>query len=214
MDYVFGSAMCSVGVSTVVISYDIACQWFINLKKRINKQWPAEIRIPNSIKLIPAIPKLHEPMHETANHQVYSLNFIPGVGALDCECPERVWSPHNALRNSTKTQGPGSKHNVLDDHFNFWNWEKYKNIGLMLAQKSKAAVAEHNLQTEAHRGLCALILGQSINRVVDVEKNTAILAKWEAICTQWESEDFPKSSKNPYQMDNVCMSIPAPFIFI
>ena len=67
-------------------------------------------------------------MHQVANYQVYSLNYIHGVGLSDLECPERVWASHNALRNSTKTMGPGLKHDVLDDHFGFWNWQKYISI--------------------------------------------------------------------------------------
>src|SRR4051794_32721926 len=108
MDYVFASALQNILVPVILISYDIACQWFVNLFKRMNEHWPPELRIPSSTKLIPAIPKLHEPMHQTKGHQVFSLNYIPGVGLTDCECPERVWGPHNCLGNSTKTQGPGS----------------------------------------------------------------------------------------------------------
>ncbi|KAF9542834.1 hypothetical protein CPC08DRAFT_738695 [Agrocybe pediades] len=83
---------------------------------------------------------LHEPMHQTADHQVYSLNYIPGVGLADCECPERVWGPHNCLGNSTKTQGPGSRQDVLDDHFGFWNWVKTASVKKRLAEEEKQRV--------------------------------------------------------------------------
>src|SRR6188768_2347363 len=76
MDYVFGSSIQQFLVPIILISYDIACQWFINLFKRIDTHWPEEIKPRPGTKLIPAIPKLHEPMHQTANHQVYSLNYI------------------------------------------------------------------------------------------------------------------------------------------
>jgi hypothetical protein len=33
------------------------------------------------------------------------------------------------LGNATKTQGPGSRHDVLDNHFGFWNWLKYNTMG-------------------------------------------------------------------------------------
>src|SRR5258708_39556723 len=114
MDYVFACVVRQFLLPLVLISYDIACQWFIRLFQRMRELWPSELCIPPLTKLIPAIPKLHEPMHEAANHQVYSLNFIPGVGQSDLECPERVWAGHNALGNSTKSQGPGSRHDVLD----------------------------------------------------------------------------------------------------
>ncbi|KAF9536717.1 hypothetical protein CPC08DRAFT_652023, partial [Agrocybe pediades] len=191
MDYIFASTIQNFLLPLVVISYDIACQWFINIFKRMEEHWPEDLKIPSTTKLIPAIPKLHEPMHQTANHQVYSLNFIPGVGMSDCECPERVWGPHNCLGNSTKTQGPGSRQDVLDDHFGFWNWMKVVNLGLTLLRKYKSALAERNLQAEAHRGLSASVGSNSVQQ-------------WEQICEEWEKDVFPKTKKNPYHNADAC----------
>ena len=144
MDYIFASAIQHIMLAVFLISYDITCQWFINLLKCILEQWPADLRIPPSTTLIPAIPKLHEAAHNTLNHQVYSLNFIPGVGLSDFECPEHVWASHNAVGNSTKSQGPGSRHNVLDNHFSFWNWVKYLGLRKTSMRKYRAAVASAN----------------------------------------------------------------------
>lgn len=188
MDYIFGSILQAVYVFLVLVSYDIACQWFTNLQKRIEQSWPQEIMPRSDITLIPAIPKLHEPMHQATNHQMYSLNFIPGVGHSDCECCERVWAPHNALGNSTKTQGPGSRHDVLDDHFSFWNWMKYISIGSTLLRRYRGAVAERNIQLEGQRGLSLSLEEETVDR-------------WERICAEWEEESFPKTKKNPYQTD-------------
>ena len=149
MDYTFASALrLYAGLALILISYDIACQWFINLYKRMEGYWPTELHIPTATKLIPAIPKLHEPMHDAANHQMYSLNYIPGVGQSDLECPERFWSRHNAVGNATKSQGPGSRHDVLDDHFSFWNWQKYIGLGRTLMRKYRNAVADRNQAIE------------------------------------------------------------------
>ena len=101
-------------------------------------------------------------MHLQADHQVFSLNYIPGVGLSDCECPERVWAPHNVLGNSTKSQGPGSRQDTLDDHFNFWNWLKYISMGTTLARRYKAAVADRNIQAEAHRGLSSSLSEKTV----------------------------------------------------
>jgi len=190
MDYVFGSSIQQFLVPIILISYDIACQWFINLFKRIDTHWPEEIKPRPGTKLIPAIPKLHEPMHQTANHQVYSLNYIPGVGLSDCECPERVWGPHNILGNSTKTQGLGSRQDVLDDHFGFWNWCKYIGQGTTLLRRYKLAVADRNVQREGHRGLTEAL-------------DDDLVAQWEKMCSEWEEEDLPKTKKNPYETDGV-----------
>ncbi|KAF9471339.1 hypothetical protein BDN70DRAFT_909381 [Pholiota conissans] len=193
MDYIFGSTLQFVLVQVVLISYDIACQWFINLFKRIDEHWPNHIKPRPDMTFIPAIPKLHEPMHKAAGHEVFSLNFIRGCGFTDCECVERVWAPHNALANATKTQGPGSRQDVLDDHFGFWNWEKYISMGSTLLRRYKAAVKERNLQVEGHRGLT-----ESLDR--------PLVNKWEKICAEWDMDTFPKSKQNPYQLDGTGMS--------
>ncbi|KAF9536497.1 hypothetical protein CPC08DRAFT_652100, partial [Agrocybe pediades] len=162
----------------------------------MNEHWPPELRITSSTKLIPAIPKLHEPMHQTKGHQVFSLNYIPGVGLTDCECPERVWGPHNCLGNSTKTQGPGSRQDVLNDHFGFWNWLKYIGMGLTLLRKYHAAVADRNKQVEAHRGLM-----ESVERV-----DASTVERWEKMCLVWEADSFPKKAKNPYHVEGAGIS--------
>ncbi|KAF9552469.1 hypothetical protein CPC08DRAFT_738160 [Agrocybe pediades] len=165
MDYIFASALQS---------------FFLNIK-------------PNeTAKFTPAIPKLHKPMHGKANHEVYSLNFIPGVGESDLETPERGWAFHNTLGKSTQTQGPGSRQDILDDHFNFYNWLKYISLGSTLMQKYKAALALRNNQVGAHRGLTDS-LHQSPN-------SAHLPAQWEEMCLVWEADTFPKSKPNPYYM--------------
>ena len=190
MDYIFGLTLQHVFVPLVLISSDIACQWFINLSKRIDSHWLQEILLRPGTQLIPAILKLYEPMHQMANHQAYSLNFILGVGLLDCKCLERVWGPHNILGNSTKAQGPGSRQDVLDDHFGYWNWCKYISQGSTLLRHYKSAVANCNIQQEGHRGL---------SESLDVK----LVEKWEKICAEWEGQVFPKTRKNLYEMDGV-----------
>ncbi len=91
--------------------------------------WPEDIKLREDVDISPVIPKFHEPAHQDEDHEQFSCNLVPGMGASDCEVPERFWGPHNPLGNSTKTMGPGSRHDVLDDHFGFWNWLKYHSMG-------------------------------------------------------------------------------------
>lgn len=191
MDYIFGSALRFVFISLLLISYDIACQWFINLYRRIEEQWPEEIKPRPDFRFNPAIPKLHEPMHGSVGHEVYSFNYIPGVGETDGECIERIWSPHNALGNSTKTMGPGSRHDILDDHFGFWNWQKYISQGKTLLRRYKNAVADRNVQVVGFEGL-----SKSVGKELSDQ--------WEKMCMAWESDGFPKTAKNPYHTENAC----------
>ena len=93
---------------------------------------------------------------------------------------------HNALGNSTKTQGPGSRQDVLDDHFRFWNWLKYIGLGKTLMQRYKQALAQRNIQSEGHRGLTACI-------------DPTLVELWEGVCVTWEADSFPKQALNPYK---------------
>ncbi|PPQ76859.1 hypothetical protein CVT26_001497 [Gymnopilus dilepis] len=193
MDYIFGSVLQSILVAIVLISYDIMCQWFVNLFSRM-RDWPPEIKPNHSLNFIPAIPKLHYAMHEAADHEVFSLNLIPGAGLSDCKCPERVWAPHNPLGNSTKTQAPGSRHDVLDDHFGFWNWMKYVGMGTTLLRRYKAAVAERNIQAEGHRGLTDAL-------------DPSLIKAWTKLCKTWDlDQTFPKTCKNPYHVEEMHIS--------
>ena len=132
MDYIFASAIRSTGLLLVAISYDIVCQWFINIFNRMSS-WPKDLQPRAGLHLRPLIPKFHDPAHLEKLHEQYSFNLAEGVGLSDGECPERVWSAHNALAGSTRTMGPGTRSDILDDHFGHWNWLKYSSMGMYIA---------------------------------------------------------------------------------
>ncbi|PPQ76635.1 hypothetical protein CVT26_012761 [Gymnopilus dilepis] len=190
MDFACGSAMRFVAILLIVLSYDIACHWFVNLFRRINTHWPSNLKPRQGTSLSPLIPKMHEPGHQQKKgHEQFSCNLFKGAGQTDCEVPERIWSGNNAVANSTKTMGPGSRHDVLDDHFGFWNYEKYVGMGVTLLRRFRKAVPERNRQTEAHRGFSASIeLGQ--------------VAEWTQMCVEWEMAAYPKDKvDNPYHVE-------------
>ena len=152
MDFIFASSIRHTSASFVNISYDISCQWYTNLSRRIAEHWPEELRPNPRITMIrPLIPKLHEPGHEKVGHEQYSFNFAPGLGLTDSECPEHIWMGHNALRNATKMQGPGSQHDILDDHFNFWNWLKY--VGMGMYSNLLTFILSQNFRCNSHATL-------------------------------------------------------------
>jgi hypothetical protein len=63
MDYIFASSILDMKLLLIIISYDITCQWFVNLMKRMEHHWPPELHVNPAITLCPQIPKLHEPSH-------------------------------------------------------------------------------------------------------------------------------------------------------
>ncbi|KAG6848447.1 hypothetical protein H0H93_016880 [Arthromyces matolae] len=192
MDYILASSLRFYRLLLLLICYDIMCQWVKNLFLRM-KGWPSDLRLDQNAVIIPGIPKLHEPAHKEG-HDDLSMNHILGAGLTDGECQERIWAGHNALGNSTKTMGPGSRHDVLDDHFGRWNWLKYCSMGRTLMRKYKGAIRLRNVQKEAHRGFTASI---------DATK----VAEWESMCSKWETDrTYPRKTPSPFVSDVVVIS--------
>lgn len=92
--------------------------------------WPPALKLRPGLHIRPFIPKFHAPAHKEQDHEQYSLNLAEGTGMTDGEAIERVWAPHNPLANSTKSAGPGTRQDILDDNFAFWNFQKYIGIGV------------------------------------------------------------------------------------
>lgn len=113
----------------ILISYDIACQFYKNFFKRMMKNFPPTMQLdtdPSNISW--AVPKKHIAVHGP-NHSQFSLNFLPGVGKTYGEGIESGWSHMNPISMSTKEMGPAVRHETLDDHWGSWNWMKILALG-------------------------------------------------------------------------------------
>ena len=131
MDYFFFSATIPFLLVSIVISYDIACQWKINLPSRIVKL-PDHLCLPLTViasSFIFGIPKFHAPAHSTVCALPHSLNLMPGVGRTDGKGIERSWSEINHVASSTREMGPGAWHDTIDDHFGHHNFRKLVGLG-------------------------------------------------------------------------------------
>lgn len=130
MDYFFFSSTADSGILRLVTSYDIVCQWSVNLWERM-KEYPVYMALDDSVKhnIIFLIPKFHLPAHIQRCHNQYSFNYTPGVARTDGEAPERGWAHINPVATSTREMGPGHRRETLDDHFGDWNWKKVKAMG-------------------------------------------------------------------------------------
>lgn len=113
----------------LLLSYDIACQWAVNFLRRL-KEFPEHLQIELPVgELRFAIPKYHFNGHKEKDHTQYSLNLMPGAGRTDGEEIERTWPRHDGTATSTREMGPGFRHDTLEDHFGFGNWQKLVGLG-------------------------------------------------------------------------------------
>ncbi|KAF9493993.1 hypothetical protein BDN71DRAFT_1565991 [Pleurotus eryngii] len=125
MDYLYFSSIKNHSPSTLVISYDIACQWLRNLQWRL-ASYPSSLASSKSQELSVQylVPKFHLYAHRTHCQINYSFNLMPG------------WVAMNPIASSTKEMGLGSQQDTLDDHFSDYNWCKIISLHTLLYIKS------------------------------------------------------------------------------
>lgn len=135
MDYLFWKSLIDSDLEWIYISYDIVCQWSINLQKRMSALDHKFVVFNGKVCIKYLVPKFHLPAHVSKCRINYSFNYAVGAGRTDGEAPERGWAEINPLAASTKEMGPGSRRDTLDAHFGDYNWRKIvgmgKNVGLI-----------------------------------------------------------------------------------
>ena len=129
MDYLVFSTLIGL-LLALLISYDIACQWCKNFFARMER-FPPHMHIDRSkVKDIRfAIPKKHFRVHGGEPHSRWSLNLLRWVGRTYREWIEAHWSHMNPLATSTREMSPGMRHEVYNDHWGAWNWQKTIGFG-------------------------------------------------------------------------------------
>lgn len=108
MDYLVFSSLRGHAVKRIVLSYDIACQWYKNIHQRMTKVIPKHLWLDRIVEQTTyLVPKFHLPAHIAECNLKFSFNHAKHVGRTDGEAPKRGWSRTNALATSTREMGPG-----------------------------------------------------------------------------------------------------------
>ncbi|KAF8868419.1 hypothetical protein BD779DRAFT_1460905 [Infundibulicybe gibba] len=183
MDYIFFSSIRRTDLLEVVVSYDIACQWSVNLWTRM-MTYPHTLHtdINRRTSFYFLVPKFHLPAHVKACQSTFSFNYNPHVGRTDGEAPERSWADANLAASSTREMGPGSRRDMLNDHFGHRNWRKTTEIGLSLLRKLSTAIPERNDRKFLHNQF-------------EVGLDPDAVARWKIELEAWEQDH---SKPNPY----------------
>ena len=132
VDYTVASALensIKVGISDVVVTYDIACQWGKNFQRCLST-YPSipslDLTTLNSFRV--AVPKFHLIGHRESCQTAFNLALMDNVGMTHSESVETIWSHLMSLATWSRENGPSARHLILNDHWNGWNWAKL--IGL------------------------------------------------------------------------------------
>ena len=130
MDFFFYSGLKDTLIKCVVVSYDIACQWYKKFYSRMAEAFPSLWCINTlDVDIRFLVPKFHLPAHIEKCQQSFSFNYAKFVGRTDGEAPERGWSDLNGLAYSTREMGPGARQDTIEDHLGDWNWKKIIDMG-------------------------------------------------------------------------------------
>ncbi|KAJ8469906.1 hypothetical protein ONZ45_g16729 [Pleurotus djamor] len=180
MDYILFSSILGLALHLLCVSYDIACQWKINLPKR-RENLPSHLQATN-VAIHTGLPIWHSVAHEQSCQMSNSLQFQQGVGCTDGEGIERVWSLLNPASWSTRVMGAGARQDNLEDRIDFHNWQKNIKLCETLSRRLSVAQTELNLQSAAFEEVCLPL-------------DASIREDWERTVREW---DETHTGTNPY----------------
>lgn len=129
MDYAFWSTVLLSGVAVIVASYDIACQWSVNLRRRLAINFAGYYTILAVITIVALIPNFHLRGHGPKCEAPFSYHTAPNVGTTHGETVEQEWGHIGPVAVSTREMGPSARHATLDDHWSGWNFRKVVGFG-------------------------------------------------------------------------------------
>lgn len=114
--------------------YDIACQYHKHLDRRVQS---SDFLNKDILKRIihTAIGSFHVHGHKDTCYFRYSTLYVPGVGIIDGEILETLWSVLNDISRSIRTATLAHRAEVLDDHMNDSNWKKLLTSGTCIEAK-------------------------------------------------------------------------------
>ncbi|KAF7307926.1 CxC2 domain-containing protein [Mycena kentingensis (nom. inval.)] len=186
MDYIFMHALADARVKKLLVSYDIACQWKVNLRTRV-------VRIAESSRIPPnlddfdidfALPVWHAAAHEEECQMANSLTYCVGAARTDGEGIERTWAVLNPISFATKEMSLANRVDTLEDKMDHIGFEKNVGEGDALPRKLIIAVAERDQQ-----------IADFIE--IDSSLEPATRRKWMAEVKAWQVD---RSNPNLYVM--------------
>ena len=129
MDYIFWSVLRRHGSTDIVASYDIACQYGVKFRERMQKFGSMSHALSPKVTLEFVIPMFHIIAHVDKCQTRHSLHYQPLMARTDGENIERGWANLNAMSMPTKEMSPGSCHDTLNKHLQGWNWTRIISLG-------------------------------------------------------------------------------------
>ncbi|VDC00223.1 unnamed protein product [Peniophora sp. CBMAI 1063] len=194
VDWALCGALSHIHAPEVTISYDIVCQYSVNLGTRLARILPTSVIWPGAqvfAKLASAgnisfvVPKFHLYAHKVWCQLRYAFLYLRGVAMTDGEAPERLWSSVNSAAPSLKEMSPGGNNDVMDDIFGAYNWMKTCTIGLLLRSKMDRALHDGRAQTATQTDFTAAL---RTDHPVELAQTELDIGTWD-VCDKSRTPD-------------------------
>jgi hypothetical protein len=199
IDYLVLSSLLGFALMWLVVSYDIACQYY-------KKFWERMDALPDSMHLhIPRdcvwwkVPNFHLLGHGAACHCCFSFHFLRGAGKSHGETVEQNWSFSNGAAASTKRMGPGGRHGTLEDIFGFHNYERqlamrksstfHQALIFGLTVVSDRVLPRRLAEAINDAKKCKLALNAFTEGLESEPGQAQQVAEWRAWVEEWEKEN-------------------------
>ena len=131
IDYAFFQAInlpCIRQLPGVINLYDVSCNWIVHFEDMVRGS--EYLSIPDFVEGFKAVVgKFHIHAHIPSCFVRFSPNFIKGIGMVDRETVETLWSTFNAIAKLAKPASKAHRHELYDDYMRDTNWKKLVRMG-------------------------------------------------------------------------------------
>ncbi|KAL1662393.1 hypothetical protein GGF50DRAFT_59092 [Schizophyllum commune] len=148
MDYIFWSALIDERVDNVMVTYDIGCQWKVNLNKRLDAMPDSLQRAGSRLAIDVRLPVWHGNVHELSCRTANSVRYAKGAGKPDGEGPERIWAQMNNIAYATKEMGAGVREDTIERFSSHLNMQKNASLGVTLERRHLIACQQSLLRKD------------------------------------------------------------------
>jgi hypothetical protein len=114
-----------------VTLYDIMCQYSVNLFKRMEKN---ALPWPSYDEFLAGVGIWHVHGHVRDCYYRYCPLFLPGVGVVDGEIVETIWSVLNRVARTTRHMSLHHRQEVINSHINYLNYHKMLGAGKLVSR--------------------------------------------------------------------------------
>ncbi|KAJ7936326.1 hypothetical protein B0H13DRAFT_1853393 [Mycena leptocephala] len=125
-----------------VTTYDIACEYFINLEKRFQKSFPDLVPMVKRMRW--GVPALHVQGHQDSCTYLFGTAYMECVGHFHGETAEQYWPEANQLGPHVRQMNNGHRQDTMINHHGDWNHKKTMDIAEDLAEAKRKYIEKRN----------------------------------------------------------------------